>query len=75
MVKVVAQAFKHTMIDFLSKNRNKVKYKFNKTFARPRNRQNSHGPTLTDEEILEIRQRLNIDPKVRKSTNGFTTGM
>ena len=74
MVKVVAQAFKHTMIDFFSKNRNKVKYKFNKTFARPRNRRNSHGPTLTDEEIEEIRKRLDIKVKV-KNPHGYSNGL
>ncbi len=63
----------------VTKTTQKIKHKFNRTFAKPsKNKVNKYihdrRSTLTDEEILRIREEMKIVPKSKDDMRGYVGG-
>lgn len=56
-----------------------IKHKFNKIFGKPKLFKDSRtwrgNSSLTDEEILEIRKKMNIVPNNPKNMGGYNNGL
>lgn len=62
------------MINFKTTS-GRVRHKHPRLLSKPKKHNYSRGPRLTDEQIQEIRDRLNIVPMKNKTSSGYSNSL